>query len=57
MFKFIFRHRQYKIAVTIIADSRENAQEQLMTKWNEIAELGWDVPHPSAFEAAEQIIL
>jgi hypothetical protein len=57
MFKIIFRHRQYQIAITIFAESLKDAKEQLMTRWKELAESGVDIPHPTTFEAAEQIIL
>ncbi len=57
MFKFIYTHKQFQIAVTILAESREEADRKLKTKWEELSELGWDVPHYSAFEATSQIIL
>jgi hypothetical protein len=57
MFRFIFRHKQYCIAYTIIAENKESAEMELKNAWNEIAEKGWDIPHPSTFELIEQIIL
>lgn len=57
MFKFIFRHKQYCIAYTIIAKDKESAIIELKNAWKILAESGWDIPHPSTFELIEQIIL
>lgn len=57
MFKFIFRHKQYCIAYTILAKDKESAIIELKNAWKILAESGWDIPHPSTFELIEQIIL
>lgn len=57
MFKFIFRQKQNSIAVTIIAETQEDAEDELKRAWSKLAESGWDLPHHSTFEAIEQIIL
>lgn len=57
MFKFIFRHTQCSIAVTIIAETQEEAEDSLKIAWNRLADEGWDLPHHSTYEIVEQIIL
>jgi hypothetical protein len=56
-FKFIFRHKLFNIAVTILADDQEEADEILLNKWNEIKDNDWDIPHYSEFNCISQTIM
>lgn len=56
-FKFIYKHKAFSIAVTIIASSEEEALETLKEQWVKLGDMGWDIPHYSTFMAVDRVIL
>jgi hypothetical protein len=54
MWKFIFSHKKFQIAITVKAESIEDAHKQLEKKYKKLAKDGVDIPHPSYFELISQ---
>lgn len=57
MFKWIYTHQQYKIALTVFAEDKESSLEEIKTLLKKVNEMGVDLPPADKYEATHQIIL
>ena len=57
MWRFIFNNLQVKVAITLDAETDEEAKQALKFKWEEAGRMGIDLPHWSTFEITSKVAL
>lgn len=57
MWRYIFNNRQVRVAITLDAETDEEAKTALKFKWEEAAKMGIDLPPPDTFDIVSKVAL
>lgn len=57
MWRYIFNNQQVAVAITLDAETDEEARTALKFKWEQAGAMGIDLPHPSTFEIVSKVAL